>query len=68
MQMNALRRVLYGLYALIKVHFDEEEMIYLPLLDVRLTPGATNDLFEAMEGAAKEAKGRQGTEATGARA
>ncbi|MFF9059446.1 hemerythrin domain-containing protein [Streptomyces sp. NPDC101213] len=34
----ALRRVLYGLYALLKVHFAKEEEIYLPLLEARL-PG-----------------------------
>lgn len=67
-QVKALRRVLYGLYALIKVHFAKEEKIYLPLLDARLTPGAANGVFEAMEGAAKKAKGRQRTEAAGARA
>lgn len=32
----ALRRVLYGLYTLIKVHFAKEEEIYLPLLEERL--------------------------------
>ena len=67
-QVRALRRVLYGLYALIKVHFVKEEKIYLPLLDAQLTPGAANEVFEAMKGAAKKAKGRQRTEAAGARA
>jgi len=33
LQAQALRRVLYGLYALLKVHFAKEEEIYLPLLD-----------------------------------
>ncbi|NXY98497.1 hemerythrin domain-containing protein [Streptomyces sp. BR123] len=32
----ALRRVLYGLYTLVKVHFAKEEEIYLPLLEERL--------------------------------
>lgn len=32
----ALRRVLYGLYTLVKVHFAKEEEIYLPLLEKRL--------------------------------
>ena len=66
MQVRALRHVLYGLYALIKVHFAKEEKIYLPLLDARLAPGAANEVFEAMVGAAKKAKGRQRTEAAGA--
>ncbi|MBB5155977.1 hemerythrin domain-containing protein [Saccharopolyspora phatthalungensis] len=32
----ALRRVLYGLYTLVKVHFAKEEEVYLPLLEKRL--------------------------------
>jgi len=47
-----LRRVLYGLYALVKVHFAKEEEVYLPLLDERLTAGEAQDVFEAMERAA----------------
>ena len=35
-EVLALRRILYGLYALITVHFAKEEDIYLPLLDTRL--------------------------------
>jgi iron-sulfur cluster repair protein YtfE (RIC family) len=66
-QVKALRRVLYGLYALVKVHFAKEEKIYLPLLDARLTPGAANEMFEAMEAVVREAKERQCAEATGAR-
>jgi hemerythrin-like domain-containing protein len=53
---KALRRVLYGLYALVKVHFAKEEEVYLPLLDARLTPGQAHEMFEAMEAAAHEAK------------
>lgn len=68
MQVKALRRVLYGLYALIKVHFVKEEKIYLPLLDARLTSEAANEVFEAMKGTAKKAKGRQRTEVAAARA
>ncbi len=56
-QANALRRVLYGLYALVKVHFAKEEEVYLPLLDARLTQDEAQDMFEAMEAAAIEAKG-----------
>lgn len=44
-----LRRVLYGLHALIKVHFAKEEEILLPLLDERLTSASARDLFAAME-------------------
>jgi iron-sulfur cluster repair protein YtfE (RIC family) len=55
-QARALRRVLYGLYALVKVHFAKEEEIYLPLLDSRLTADEAHAMFEAMEAAAHEAK------------
>ena len=55
-QANDLRRVLYGLYALVKVHFAKEEEVYLPLLDARLTEHAAHEMFEAMGAAAKEAK------------
>lgn len=54
---NALRRVLYGLYALITLHFVKEESIYLPVLDARLNPGEAREMFEAMERIARDAKG-----------
>lgn len=53
-----LRRVLYGLYTLVKVHFAKEEEVYLPLLDERLSPDEAQHLFEDMEAAAKEAKAK----------
>lgn len=53
---QALRRVLYGLYALVKVHFAKEEEVYLPLLDARLSPEEAREMFEAMEAAAGHAK------------
>ena len=55
-QANELKRVLYGLYTLVKVHFAKEEEVYLPLLDANLTADEAKDLFEAMEEAAGEAK------------
>ncbi len=55
-QAQAMRRVLYGLYALVKVHFAKEEEVYLPLLDEKLTAKEAHELFEKMEAAAKEAK------------
>ncbi len=58
-QVVGLRRVLYGLYALVQVHFAKEEEIYLPLLDARLTPAEAGRMFEAMEEAAAEAKARE---------
>jgi hemerythrin-like domain-containing protein len=47
----ALRRVLYGLYTLVTTHFDNEEEVYLPLLDARLTPEDARRIFEAMDAA-----------------
>lgn len=55
-QANELKRVLYGLYTLVKVHFAKEEEVYLPLLDANLTAEDAKAMFEAMEKAAEEAK------------
>lgn len=55
-QASSFRRVLYGLYTLVKVHFAKEEEVYLPLLDARLTADDAHAMFEAMEHAAHEAK------------
>ena len=55
-QAKALRRVLYGLYALVKVHFAKEEEVYLPILEARLTPHEADTMFAAMEAAAHEVK------------
>lgn len=55
-ETQSLRRVLYGVYALVKVHFAKEEEVYLPILDQRLTPESAREMFEAMEGVAHEAK------------
>ncbi|HZD70457.1 MAG TPA: hemerythrin domain-containing protein [Actinomycetes bacterium] len=49
---KALRRILYGLYALVTVHFAKEEEIYLPILERRLSPEEARDLFAAMDHAA----------------
>jgi len=53
---RALRRILYGLYTLVKVHFESEELVFLPLLDARLSKEEAKDLFAAMERAAAGAK------------
>ncbi len=55
-QVRDLRRVLYGLYTLVKVHFAKEEEVYLPILDARLTADGARRLFEDMEQAAHQAK------------
>lgn len=57
-QAMALRRVLYGLYTLVKLHFAKEEEIYLPLLDAKLTAEEAHIMFENMKAAAREAKER----------
>lgn len=53
---NELRRLLYGLYTLVKVHFAKEEEVYLPLLDRKATPEQMRHMFEEMEKAADEAR------------
>ncbi len=58
-QLSALRRVLYGLYTLVKVHFAKEEEVYLPLLDARLTPAEAERMFAALGEAARAAKQSQ---------
>lgn len=55
-QTKDLRRVLYALYALVKVHFAKEEEVYLPILDERLAADEARAMFQAMEQAAGEAK------------
>jgi len=53
---QALRRVLYGLYAIIKLHLAKEEEIYLPILEARLSATEVDGLVGAMEGTVAEAK------------
>jgi iron-sulfur cluster repair protein YtfE (RIC family) len=55
-QATSLRRVLFGVYGLVKVHFAKEEEVYLPILDARLTLEAAQEMFETMEAAAHDAK------------
>jgi iron-sulfur cluster repair protein YtfE (RIC family) len=55
-QAQDLRRILYGLYTLVKVHFAKEEEIYLPLLDANLSEADATKMFSTMEAAAHEAK------------
>jgi iron-sulfur cluster repair protein YtfE (RIC family) len=53
---QAMRRVLYGLYAILKLHLAKEEEIYLPLLETRLGAEEMHRMAEAMERTAQEAK------------
>ncbi len=55
-RQNALRRVIYGLHALVRTHFAKEEEIYLPILDDRLTLGEGAELIQRMEGTAARMK------------
>lgn len=43
-----LRRVLYGLFAVVSLHFAKEEEVYLPLLEERMTPDEAEAMFRAM--------------------
>jgi iron-sulfur cluster repair protein YtfE (RIC family) len=51
-----LRRVLYGLHALVSLHFAKEEEIYLPLIDMHLADDEARAMFAAMERAAEDAR------------
>ncbi len=57
-QAKALRSALYGLHTLVKVHFDKEEEVYLPLLDTRMSAEEVGTMYAAMERAAGEAMRR----------
>ena len=43
-----LRRVLYGLYALVNLHFQKEEEIFVDILDHRLSPTEKDVLVAAL--------------------
>ncbi len=55
LQTNA-RRVLYGLYALVKLHFTEEEEIYVPVMEKALNAGQASEMFDRMGAAAAVAR------------
>lgn len=48
LQERALRRVLYGLYALLRAHLAEEDDVYLPILETGLSQEEAREMFEAM--------------------
>jgi iron-sulfur cluster repair protein YtfE (RIC family) len=50
---NGLRRVLYGLHHLVKVHFAKEEEVYLPILEAHLTEPEAQRMFADMHAASK---------------
>jgi hypothetical protein len=45
--------VLYGLHALVTVHFAKEEETYLPILDEHLDAATAAELFRSMHAAAE---------------
>jgi iron-sulfur cluster repair protein YtfE (RIC family) len=47
-QRRELQRILYGLYAIIRLHFAKEEELYLPLLDAGLGSAEAAEMFRAM--------------------
>jgi iron-sulfur cluster repair protein YtfE (RIC family) len=53
---KGLQRVLYGLYALVSLHFAKEEEIYVPILDEKLSVDEAAEIFRRMEAAASEAR------------
>ena len=53
--LTGARRVLYGLYAVVKLHFTEEEEIYIPILEEALDAAHAREMFEHMEVAAADA-------------
>jgi iron-sulfur cluster repair protein YtfE (RIC family) len=51
-----LRQVLYGLYAILELHFAKEEEIYVPPLEATLDRTSAAALFERLEAAAARAR------------
>lgn len=64
-EVKEARRLLYGLYAILKLHFAKEEEVYLPILEARLTPDEARTLFVEMERAAQEGRAQPGAAAHG---
>lgn len=54
---KAVRRVLYGLSALLRLHLEQED-VYLGLLDAHLTPEAAPPVLSALEDATRRAQER----------
>lgn len=48
-EVTSLRRILYGLHALVTVHLMKEEEVYLPILDECLSPEQGARLAEEMD-------------------
>lgn len=59
---NDLRRLLYGLHALISVHFAKEEHVYMPLLEEQLDDRRAAELLQGMSAAHARHEGQGETE------
>jgi hypothetical protein len=51
-QKHELRRILYGLYTLIRQHFRQEEELILPRIEAGMTQEAADQMMESLEKAA----------------
>jgi hemerythrin-like domain-containing protein len=58
-QKQELRRVLYGLYALLKQHFSYEEDLLLPRIEAAVTQEGADQLMQSMETAAVSQRNAQ---------
>lgn len=56
-QRRGLQRMLYGLYAIIRLHLAKEEEIYLPVLETALSPEEAEAMFTAMHQSAHAGSG-----------
>lgn len=57
-ELEQVRRALYGLHAVLTLHFAKEEEVYVPLLEERLSEAQARELLVAMEKAATAARRR----------
>ena len=48
--------MLYSLYAIVKLHFTEEEEIYVPILENTLDADEAREMFDRMDAAAASAR------------
>jgi iron-sulfur cluster repair protein YtfE (RIC family) len=55
--IEALRRLLYGLHAVVMLHFAKEEEIYLPVLDMHLTAAELEHVVATMRDTAHAGNG-----------
>jgi iron-sulfur cluster repair protein YtfE (RIC family) len=49
LEARSLRRALYGLYAILRLHFAKEEEVYFPILESRQTAAESEALAKALE-------------------